>query len=158
MLQKVSGLGCVVVCPGTYMHDLQTSNWGNFHQFLGLPWEWCDTFSPTLGTYGGHDGTPLSFSVLWEQISSLCPASSIPLDISQVVTKDDPNSWLLLVHGSSSFVADSWFDFQGWPSFCPAVFSFSVSSPSGYELEGSIKTRTELKLVSLATDQKKSLS
>lgn len=137
------------------VHDLQTSNWVHFHQLLGLP---CDvTFSPTLGTYGGHDGPLLSFSVLWEQICSLCPTSDIPLDILQAVTKDDPNPWLW-VCGSSSFVADSWFAFQSWPSFYPAVLSFSVSPPLGHELEGSIKTRTELKLVSLTMDQGNSLS
>lgn len=38
--------------------------------------------------------------------------------------------------------------FQSWPSFCPAVFSFAQSTPSGYGLEGSIQTRTEFKLVS----------
>lgn len=157
VLQKERTLAYLVVCPGTYMHNLQTSSWVRFHQLLGLPREWCDTFSPTLGTYGGHDGPLLSFSVLWGQTSSLCPASSTPLCISQAVTKDDPNPWPWL-HGSRSSVADAWFAFQSWPSFCPAVFSFALSSPSGYELEGSIQTRTELKLVSLTRDQENDLS
>lgn len=72
--------------PALTCMNFNTSNLVHFNHLLGLPYDWCDTFCPALGTDGGHHDPLLSLSALWEQTFPTCPASSISLHILQFIT------------------------------------------------------------------------